>query len=242
MIRLAVNIDHIATIREARGGIEPDPVHAAVLAELAGASGIVCHLREDRRHVNDRDVRVLRDVVGTKLDLEMAATQEIIAIALDVVPDLVTFVPEQRAELTTEGGLNVAANLDYFTEVVSMMSAKGIQVSFFIEPEQSQVDAAARCGAGIIEFHTGKYASARSRAEAEAELTRLRVAAEHAIEIGGLVLTAGHGLDYRNIGPICSIPQLEEVSIGHSLIARASLVGIDRAVREMIDLLRLYSA
>lgn len=242
MIRLAVNIDHIATIREARGGIEPDPVHAAVIAELAGASGIVCHLREDRRHVNDRDVRVLRDVVGTKLDLEMAATEAIIAIALDVVPDQVTFVPEQRAELTTEGGLNVAANQNYLTEAVSMLSAKAIPVSFFIEPERSQVDAAARCGASVIEFHTGKYATARTHAEAEAELTRLRVAAEHAIEIGGLVITAGHGLDYRNIGPICSIPQLEEVSIGHSLIARAALIGIDRAVREMIDLLRLYSA
>ncbi|MDZ4745618.1 MAG: pyridoxine 5'-phosphate synthase [bacterium] len=241
MIRLAVNIDHIATIREARGGLEPDPVHAAVLAELAGASGIVCHLREDRRHVNDRDVRVLRDVVGTKLDLEMAATESILAIALDVVPDLVTFVPEQREELTTEGGLNVAANCNYLGDAVSLMSAKGIQVSFFIEPERAQVDAAARCGAGIIELHTGKYATARTHIESEAELTRLRTAAEHAVE-SGLLVTAGHGLDYRNIGPICSIPQLEEVSIGHSIIARAALVGIDRAVREMIDLLRLFSA
>ncbi len=241
MIRLAVNIDHIATIREARGGLEPDPVHAAVLAELAGASGIVCHLREDRRHVNDRDVRVLRDVVGTKLDLEMGATEAIIAIALDVVPDLVTFVPEKREELTTEGGLNVAANINYFGDAVSQMSAKGIQVSFFIEPERTQVEAAARCGAGIIELHTGKYATARTHIEAEAELTRLRTAAEHATE-AGLTVTAGHGLDYRNIGPICTIPQLEEVSIGHSLIARAAFVGIDRAVREMIDLLRLYAA
>lgn len=242
MIRLAVNIDHIATIREARGGLEPDPVHAAVLAEHAGAAGIVCHLREDRRHVNDRDVRVLRDVVGTKLDLEMAATEAIIAIALDIVPDLVTFVPEQREELTTEGGLNVAANVNYLSEVVSLMSAKGIQTSFFIEPELIQVDAAARCGADIIELHTGKYAMARTHIEAEAELTRLRTAAEHATEAGVLIVTAGHGLDYRNIGPICSIPQLEEVSIGHSLIARAAFVGIDRAVREMIDLLRLFSA
>jgi pyridoxine 5-phosphate synthase len=238
MIRLAVNIDHIATIREARGGLEPDPVHAAVLAELAGASGIVCHLREDRRHVNDRDVRALREVVGTKLDLEMAATDEILAIALDVVPDLVTFVPEQRTELTTEGGLNVAANCNYLGDAVSLLSAKGIHVSFFIEPEFAQIDAAVNCGAGIIEIHTGKYANARTTIEAEAELTRIRLAAEHAKEVGGLIVTAGHGLDYRNIGPICAIPHLEEVSIGHSIIARAALVGMDAAVRDMLALMR----
>jgi len=240
MIRLAVNIDHIATVREARGGIEPDPVHAAVLAELAGAAGIVCHLREDRRHVNDRDVRVLRDVITTKLDLELSATESIIAIALEVIPDLVTFVPEQRQELTTEGGLNVSGNVDYLSEVVARMSVKGIAVSFFIEPDNAQVDAAARCGATIIELHTGRYATARSHSEAEAELTRLRAAAESATD-AGLIVTAGHGLDYRNIGPICTIPQLEEVSIGHSLIARAALVGIDRAVREMLDILRVHS-
>lgn len=237
MIRLAVNIDHIATIREARGGLEPDPVHAAVLAELAGASGIVCHLREDRRHVNERDVRALREVVGTKLDLEMAATDAILEIALDVVPDLVTFVPEQRAELTTEGGLNVAGNCNYLGDAVAQLSAKGIHVSFFIEPEVAQIDAAVNCGASIIEFHTGKYANARTTIEAEAELTRLRMAAEHAKEVGGLIVTAGHGLDYRNIGPICTIPHLEEVSIGHSIIARAALVGMDRAIRDMLALM-----
>lgn len=238
MIRLAVNIDHIATIREARGGIEPDPVQAAVLAELAGASGIVCHLREDRRHVNDRDVRVLREVVGTKLDLEMAATEEMLGIALDVVPDLVTFVPEQRAELTTEGGLNVGANCNYLGDAVARLSAKGIHVSFFVEPDIAQIDAAAQCGAGIIELHTGRYANARTTIESEAELQRLRNAAKHAHEVGGLVVTAGHGLDYHNIGPMRTLEYLQEVSIGHSLIARAALVGIDRAVREMIDLLR----
>ncbi|MBU3741175.1 MAG: pyridoxine 5'-phosphate synthase [Candidatus Kapabacteria bacterium] len=233
-MRLAVNIDHIATVREARGGIEPDPVHAAVIAELAGAEGIVCHLREDRRHVNDRDVRVLREVVSTKLDLEMAATGEIIAFALDVLPDLVTIVPEKREELTTEGGLDVAANVRFYTDLVSAMHDKRIDVSYFIDPDLHQVEAAARCGANIIELHTGTYANSRSRAEAEAELTRLRLAAEAASE-AGLIVTAGHGLDRRNIAPICRIPQIEEVSIGHALISRAMFVGMKGAVEEMLD-------
>jgi pyridoxine 5-phosphate synthase len=236
MIRLAVNIDHVATVREARGGIEPDPVHAAVLAELAGAAGIVCHLREDRRHVNDRDVRVLRDVVTTKLDLEMAATQEIIDIALDVVPDLVTIVPEKRAELTTEGGLDVASNLHFHTDLASVMHNKGIQVSFFIDPTPVQVEAAARCGADIIELHTGTFAHSRSRIEREAEITRLRLAAELAAE-AGMVVTAGHGLDLRNLAHIGSIPHLEEVSIGHALVSRAVFVGFERAVREYVEAL-----
>lgn len=231
MIQLAVNIDHVATLREARGGIEPDPVHAAVIAEQAGAAGIVCHLREDRRHVNDRDVRVLRDVVTTKLDLEMAANDEIIAIALDIVPDLVTIVPEHRQERTTEGGLDVAGNLHYHDDLVRVMHGKGIKVSYFIEPLPVQLEAAARCGADIIEFHTGTYANARSQAEASAELTRLRIAAELAGE-AGLTVTAGHGLDLRNLGPICRLPYLAEVSIGHALISRAVVVGLDRAVRE----------
>jgi len=234
MIRLAVNIDHVATIREARGGLEPDPVHAAVLAELAGASGIVCHLREDRRHVNDRDVRVLRDTVSTRLDLEMAAVDEIIAIALDVVPDLVTIVPEKRAELTTEGGLDVVAQPHFYKDLCSLMHDKLIQVSYFIDPVPAQIEAVARTGAEIIELHTGTYANARTRTAAEAELTRLRLAAEMAQE-AGLIVTAGHGLDIRNIGPICSIPQIAEVSIGHSLISRAVFLGMERAVREMIE-------
>ncbi|NQW30271.1 MAG: pyridoxine 5'-phosphate synthase [Ignavibacteria bacterium] len=237
MIRLCVNIDHVATLREARGGMDPDPVHAAVLAELAGASGIVCHLREDRRHVNDRDVRLLRDVVSTKLDLEMAAIDSIIAIALDVVPDLVTIVPENRAELTTEGGLAVHGNENRLTDVASAFHAKGIAVSLFVEPDAQQIEAVIRCGADIVELHTGTYANARTRAEAEAELSRLQTAAELAAE-AGLVVTAGHGLDLRNLRPVLSIPQIEEVSIGHALMCRAMFVGLDMAVREYIQLLR----
>ena len=233
MMRLAVNIDHIATVREARGGIEPDPVHAAVIAELAGAHGIVCHLREDRRHVNDRDVRVLREVVTTKLDLEMAATDEIIAIALDVLPDLVTIVPEKREELTTEGGLDVASNVHFYTDLVGAMHDKRIDVSYFIDPDPLQVEAATRCGADIIELHTGTYANARTKTEAASELVRLRTAAEIATE-AGLIVTAGHGLDARNIAPICRIPQIEEVSVGHALIARALFIGMEGAVKELL--------
>lgn len=238
MPRLAVNIDHIATLREARGGLEPDPVHAAVIAEIAGASGIVCHLREDRRHVNDRDVRVLRDVVTTKLDLEMAATESIIAVALDIIPDLVTIVPEKREELTTEGGLDAAHHVHFLTDVASAMHSKGILVSFFVEPEQMQIDACLRANIDVIELHTGTYANARTRIEAEAQLTRLRVAAEYAAQ-AGLVVTAGHGLDVRNVGPICTIPEIEEISVGHALISRAAFIGLSDAVKEMIRALSL---
>lgn len=232
-MRLAVNIDHVATLREARGGMEPDPVHAAVLAELAGASGIVCHLREDRRHVNDRDVRVLRDVVTTKLDLEMAATPEIIAIALEIVPDLVTIVPEKREELTTEGGLAVAGNEEYLADVTKAFHDRGILVSLFIEPEPQQIDAAVRCGVDIIELHTGTYANARSSAGIRIQLERIRAAAMYAAG-AELVVTAGHGLDLRNIEAMCSIPEIEEVSIGHALVSRALLVGFEQAVREYV--------
>ncbi len=236
-IRLAVNIDHIATLREARGGIEPDPVHAAVLAELAGASGIVCHLREDRRHVNDRDVRALREIVTTKLDLEMAAHEEIIAIALDVVPDLVTIVPEKREELTTEGGLAVAGNESRYAELTQRFHERGIAVSFFIEPESDQVEAAAACGAEIIELHTGTFANARTEHAKALQLERLRAAAQLAAA-AGLIVTAGHGLDLRNVATMKTIPELEEVSIGHALVSRAVLVGFQRAVEEYLAALR----
>lgn len=232
-MRLAVNIDHVATVREARGGIEPDPVHAAVIAEQAGAAGIVCHLREDRRHVNDRDVRVLRDVVTTKLDLEMAATPEIIAIALDVGPDLVTLVPEKREELTTEGGLAVLGNEAMYAEIIRSFHDRGILVSLFIEPEPAHIEAAATCGADIIELHTGTYANARSSAGVQIQLERVRTAARFAAE-AGLVVTAGHGLDLRNLGPIAEIKEIEEVSIGHALVSRALFVGFDRAVCEYL--------
>lgn len=236
-IRLAVNIDHIATLREARGGIEPDPVHAAVLAELAGASGIVCHLREDRRHVNDRDVRALREIVTTKLDLEMAAHEEIIAIALDVVPDLVTIVPEKREELTTEGGLAVAGNESRYAELTQRFHERGIAVSFFIEPESDQVEAAAACGAEIIELHTGTFANARTEHAKALQLERLRAAAQSAAA-AGLIVTAGHGLDLRNVATMKTIPELEEVSIGHALVSRAVFVGFQRAVEEYLAVLR----
>ncbi|MCX6139994.1 MAG: pyridoxine 5'-phosphate synthase [Candidatus Kapabacteria bacterium] len=232
-MRLAVNIDHVATLREARGGMEPDPVHAAVLAELAGASGIVCHLREDRRHVNDRDVRVLRDMITTKLDLEMAATPEIIAIALEIVPDLVTIVPEKREELTTEGGLAIAGNEEYLADVTKAFHERGILVSFFIEPEPLQIDAAVLCGVDIIELHTGTYANARSSAGIRIQLERIRAASMYAAE-AELIVTAGHGLDLRNIEAICAIPEIEEVSIGHALVSRALLVGFEQAVREYV--------
>ncbi|MBM4178248.1 MAG: pyridoxine 5'-phosphate synthase [Ignavibacteria bacterium] len=232
-MRLAVNIDHFATVREARGGIEPDPVHAAVIAELAGASGIVCHLREDRRHVNDRDVRVLRDTITTKLDLEMAATPKIITIAMDIVPELVTIVPEKREELTTEGGLAVAGNEAHYSELTQRFHDRGIEVSLFIEPEASQIEAAAACGVDIIELHTGTYANARSRAAKDIQLERLRVASALAAQ-AGLVVTAGHGLDLRNIGPLAEIHAIEEVSIGHALVARAMFIGLEQAVREFI--------
>lgn len=232
-MNLAVNIDHVATLREARGGMEPDPVHAAVIAELAGASGIVCHLREDRRHVNDRDVRVLREVVTTKLDLEMATTEEIILIALEIVPDLVTLVPEKREELTTEGGLSVAGNVDHFTEVTRRFHERGILVSLFIEPDPLQVDAAVACGVDIVEFHTGSYANARSQAGVKIQLERLRSASLYAAQ-SELIVTAGHGLDLRNIEPLRTIPEIQEISVGHALIARAVLVGLEQAVREYV--------
>ena len=237
MAELAVNIDHVATLREARGGVEPDPVTAAVIAELHGAVGIVCHLREDRRHINDRDLRLLREVVKTKLDLEMAARDEIIDIALGVLPDLVTIVPEGREELTTEGGLNVSSNVDYYSVLVGRMHEKGIEVSFFIEPDKEQIDSVLESGADIIELHTGLYANALTQEDVEGELERVSVAAQYAHK-HGLRVTAGHGLNYVNTSPIVSIPQIVEVSIGHALMSRALFSGLGNAVREMVNIVQ----
>lgn len=237
-MNLAVNIDHVATVREARGGIEPDPVHAAVLAELAGASGIVCHLREDRRHVNDRDVRALRDVLTTKLDLEMAATAEIIAIALEIEPDLVTLVPEKRQERTTEGGLDILTLESHYADVVQTFTERGIEVSLFVEPEESHIKAAARTGCSVIELHTGLYANARRQADIDRQLVRIRGAAETAFDLG-LTVTAGHGLHLRNLPAIARIPQITEVSIGHALIGHALFVGMHQAVRDYLAVLRI---
>jgi pyridoxine 5-phosphate synthase len=236
-MRLSVNVDHVATLREARGGVEPDPVHAAILAEIAGAHGVVSHLREDRRHINDRDVRALRDILTKKFDLEMAASPDVISLALEVVPDMVTIVPEKREELTTEGGLDVADREQYLSELVDTFHDRGIQVSLFVEPESLQIDACARTGADMVELHTGQYSHARSRGAAAAQLARLHSAAELATE-NGLIVKAGHGLNLQNVGPLLDIPFIEEVSIGHALIGHAVLVGMDRAVRDYLALLQ----
>jgi len=230
--RLSVNVDHIATIRQARRGIEPDPVAAAVLAELAGAEGIIAHLREDRRHVQDRDLRLLRETVQTKLNLEMAATGEMQRIALEVKPDITTLVPEKREELTTEGGLEVASRTDFMKSYISRLQQGGIAVSLFIDPDDSQIAAARKSGADWIEIHTGAYANAKTEKDRGRELVKITEAAKLAGSLG-LRVGAGHGLNYVNVRKIACIPEVEELNIGHSIISRAALVGMDRAVREM---------
>jgi pyridoxine 5-phosphate synthase len=234
-MRLCINIDHIATLREARGGNEPDPVAAALLCELYGAEGIVCHLREDRRHINDRDLRLLRDTVKTKLDLEMAVTDELLKICIDTLPDLATFVPEKRLELTTEGGLDVIRNAERIAEAVALLHANDIEVSLFVDPVDAQIEAAAEVEADIVELHTGDYGNARSQEELVAELLRIRNAAIFARSLD-LGVNAGHGLNYVNIRPFVSIKEIDEVSIGHAVIARAAFVGLPKAVEDMVQL------
>lgn len=237
MPRLGVNIDHVATIRQARRTDEPDPVTAAALVELAGAHGIVVHLREDRRHIQDRDLRLLRQTVQTQLNLEMAAAEEIIQIALEVGPDKATLVPERRQEITTEGGLDVVRNLEHIARTVERLEEKGIPVSLFIEADEEQIQASLEVGAEAVEFHTGKYAEARDRDERLHELNRLIRATESALGLG-LKVHMGHGLTYRNVRPIAEIPGVEELNIGHSIISRAVLVGLERAVRDMLALIQ----
>ena len=234
--RLGVNIDHVATLRQARGGTDPDPLAAAVLVELAGADGIVVHLREDRRHIQDRDLRLLRELIRTKLDLEMAADETMAKIALTIKPDMVTLVPEQRQELTTEGGLDVAGHKDRIQQIVTLLHEANIPVSLFIEPDLSQVKAAHRVSADFIELHTGRYANAKRSKEADAEVEAITQAAKLSYKLG-MGVNAGHGLDYRNITRLTHIPEIVEYNIGHSIIARAVLVGLDQAVREMKALL-----
>jgi len=234
---LAVNVDHVATVRQARGTDEPDPVLAAGIAELAGADGIICHLREDRRHINDRDVSLLRQTVRTKLNLEMAAVEEMINIARSIRPDLVTLVPERREEVTTEGGLNVKSNPDLYKKVVYQLKEKGIEVSFFIDPDPDQVETAHQVGSDIVEIHTGHYAEARSESEALERFMRIAKATEAAEKLK-LGISAGHGLNYVNIKRFKSLPQIEEYSIGHSIVSRAIFVGFDQAVRGMIALVK----
>ena len=236
MIKLAVNVDHVATLREARGISEPDPVLAAGICELAGAEGIVVHLREDRRHIQDRDVVLLRQTVKTKLNLEMGATQEIIKIALELKPDMVTLVPEKRKELTTEGGLNVAGQKKKLKNVIAQMNDGGIPVSLFIDPDSRQVEASHNVGATFVEIHTGRYSDATSEEDAEQEFELIAVAAEEAFE-AGLRVNAGHGLNYVNTTRVASLETIEELSIGHAIMARAIFVGLDQAVREMLSLM-----
>lgn len=237
MARLAVNVDHVATIRQARGIDEPDPVLAAGLAELAGAEGIICHLREDRRHINDRDLKLLRQTVKTKLNMEMAAVDDVLNIALSTRPDLVTFVPEKREELTTEGGLDVKAGLDYYKKVTDRLKDAGISVSYFVDPDSAQVEAAHRCGADIVEIHTGHYSEAESESDAIERFGRIVTAVEVAVDLG-LDVSAGHGLNYVNVKRFKALPDIAEYSIGHSIVARAILVGFERAVHEMIELVK----
>ena len=236
MIKLAVNVDHVATMREARGISEPDPVLAAGICELAGAEGIVVHLREDRRHIQDRDVRLLRQTVKTKLNLEMGATEEIIKFALDIQPDMVTLVPEKRKELTTEGGLNAAGQKKKLKTVIGRMSAAGIPVSLFIDPDPRQINAARDVGATFVEIHTGRYAEATSAEESDQEFELIAAAAEEAYE-AGLRVNAGHGLNYVNTTRVAALETIEELSIGHAIMARAVFVGLDQAVREMLGLM-----
>ncbi len=237
MTRLGVNVDHVATVREARKTQYPDPVTAATIAELAGADGIIVHLREDRRHIQDRDLEILRKTVETKLNLEMAATQEMIKTTLDIKPDMVTLVPERREELTTEGGLEVSLNLEAFKKYVHLLQEAEQVISLFIDPDLDQVKAAHRVGADYIEIHTGRYSEARSRTQVEEEFTKIINAVKMAEKLG-LGINAGHGLNYRNVERIASIKEIEELNIGHSIIARAVLVGLEQAVREMKELIK----
>ena len=236
-MRFSLNVDHIATIRNVRGENLPDPVTVALIAEQAGVDGIVVHLREDRRHINERDVRLLRELVTTKLDLEMAATEEIIRISCDVGPELSTIVPEKRQELTTEGGINVIDNIDHLKRSIIELHNSEIEVSLFIEPDLDQINAAAEIESDFIEIHTGVFANALSEEEQFDELEKIRVAVKQAKKLG-LGVNAGHGLNYQNIKIFRELTDIDEVSIGHAIIARAVITGIDSAVKEMINLIR----
>lgn len=232
MLTLGVNIDHVATIRQARKAIEPDPVAAAVLAELGGADGITVHLREDRRHIQYRDVRLLRETVQTHLNLEMAATEEMLGIALSIKPDYVTLVPEKRQEVTTEGGLDVAGQITKIAEIVDKLQSAEIPVSLFIDADTPQLEAAHQTQAKFIELHTGRYAEAKNAADRAWELGVLTRGTEEAIALG-MRVNAGHGLTYQNVYPVACIPGMEELNIGHTIVSRAVLVGMERAVRDM---------
>lgn len=236
-MRFCINVDHIATLRNARGETQPDPVTFALMAEQFGVDGIVVHLREDRRHINERDVRLLRELITTKLDLEMAPVDEIIEIACDIHPELATLVPEKRQELTTEGGINVIDNIKQIRSAIERLHEAEIPVSIFIEPDINQIDAAAEINADFIEIHTGNYANAASEEDIFEELERIRLAAKHAKKLG-LGVNAGHGLNYINMKEFLAIEEIDEVSIGHAVLARAMYVGVEQAIKEMIALTR----
>lgn len=236
--RLGVNIDHVATVRQARRTRYPDPIAAAAIVEAAGADQITVHLREDRRHMQDRDIRILRQTIQTQMNLEMAATPEMMKIAYEVKPDLVTLVPERREELTTEGGLDVNHHREHLKKFVHNMRDGDVPVSLFIDPDLDQIRAAHRIDVSNIEIHTGKYCDARTAAEQRSELQRVVDAARTASKLG-MRVAVGHGLNYRNVTPLVGIEEIEEYNIGHSIVAQAVLVGMDRAVRDMIALLTL---
>jgi pyridoxine 5-phosphate synthase len=236
-VRLGVNIDHVATVRQARRVPDPDPVQAAMLAELGGAHGITVHLRSDRRHIQDRDVEILRHTVKTRLNVEMASTQEMVKIALTVKPDQVTLVPERREELTTEGGLDVVLNSVQLKPTVRMLEEGGIRVSLFVDPDLEQVKESHRVDAKAVEINTAAYADARDARSREAALRRVVDAARFGRKLG-LDVHAGHGLTYQNVGAIAAISEMSELNIGHNIVARAVLVGMERAVREMLEAMR----
>ena len=235
-MKLSVNIDHFATIREARKSDEPEPVLAALLAEQAGAEGIVCHIRSDRRHIKERDLYLLRQAIKTKLNVEMAATEEMKAIALDFKPDIVSLVPEKPEELTTEGGLDVMANIDLLKPHVKSLLESGIRVSIFVDPDLKQIEKCQTIGVDLIEINTGQYAEAINEATQKTALKKVADAARYGLGLG-LEIHAGHGLDYRNIHPVAALSEITDFSIGFAIVARAAIVGIQQAVREMIELI-----
>lgn len=237
MAKLSVNVDHVATVRQARRAKNPDPVTAALIAEMAGAEGITVHLREDRRHIQDRDLRLLRQTIKTRLNLEMAATKEMISIASEIKPDSVTLVPERREELTTEGGLDVISHYELVKRAVDSLKKADISVGAFVDPNPLQIKEAKRVGCDYIEVHTGNYCDAISKQDMEGEYGKILLAVEEAFKLG-LSIRAGHGLDYNNVGRIAAIEKIEELSIGYSIVARAIFVGFERAVKEMVALLK----
>lgn len=237
---LGVNIDHVATLRQARGTRYPDPVFAATVAEHAGADGITVHLREDRRHIQDRDIRVLAQTLQTRMNFEMAVTDEMLSFAEEIRPAHACLVPEKREELTTEGGLDVVGHKASVAAACERLAKVGVEVSLFIDPDPQQIDAAIDCGAPVIELHTGAYADTEGEQQV-AELERIRAASDYAFG-RGLIVNAGHGLHYHNVEPIAEIPQLHELNIGHGIIARAIFVGLDQAIREMAQLMASASA